>query len=101
MYRSTDPSDGESNICGFAHDANIPLVTDDDAAATPFPGPGSSSSSTVKLGRLYVDGRPFFGHGFYVHGLNATDWRYLQSACLLYTSPSPRDKRQSRMPSSA
>ena len=23
------------------------------------------------------------------------------SACLLYTSPSPRDKRQSRMPSSA
>ena len=25
----------------------------------------------------------------------------LQSDCLLYTSPSPRDKRQSRMPSSA
>ena len=24
-----------------------------------------------------------------------------QSTCLLYTSPSPRDKRQSRMPSSA
>ena len=27
------------------------------------------------------------------------DWEY--KACLLYTSPSPRDKRQSRMPSSA
>ena len=25
----------------------------------------------------------------------------LRKACLLYTSPSPRDKRQSRMPSSA
>ena len=25
----------------------------------------------------------------------------LANACLLYTSPSPRDKRQSRMPSSA
>ena len=25
----------------------------------------------------------------------------LKFACLLYTSPSPRDKRQSRMPSSA
>ena len=25
----------------------------------------------------------------------------LQNICLLYTSPSPRDKRQSRMPSSA
>ena len=27
--------------------------------------------------------------------------RVLSIACLLYTSPSPRDKRQSRMPSSA
>ena len=27
--------------------------------------------------------------------------RALSSGCLLYTSPSPRDKRQSRMPSSA
>ena len=26
---------------------------------------------------------------------------YLPNTCLLYTSPSPRDKRQSRMPSSA
>ena len=26
---------------------------------------------------------------------------YAKQACLLYTSPSPRDKRQSRMPSSA
>ena len=33
-----------------------------------------------------------------MHG-NPT-WGYLYS-CLLYTSPSPRDKRQSRMPSSA
>ena len=28
-------------------------------------------------------------------------WRGAERACLLYTSPSPRDKRQSRMPSSA
>ena len=27
--------------------------------------------------------------------------QYKDVACLLYTSPSPRDKRQSRMPSSA
>ena len=27
--------------------------------------------------------------------------RVVNAACLLYTSPSPRDKRQSRMPSSA
>ena len=29
------------------------------------------------------------------------DARYMNHSCLLYTSPSPRDKRQSRMPSSA
>ena len=34
------------------------------------------------------------------------DWKFIckslnVSSCLLYTSPSPRDKRQSRMPSSA
>ena len=30
-----------------------------------------------------------------------TDLIALLKSCLLYTSPSPRDKRQSRMPSSA
>ena len=29
------------------------------------------------------------------------EYRALNGNCLLYTSPSPRDKRQSRMPSSA
>ena len=28
-------------------------------------------------------------------------WFAVDNTCLLYTSPSPRDKRQSRMPSSA
>ena len=31
----------------------------------------------------------------------ALRWLISASSCLLYTSPSPRDKRQSRMPSSA
>ena len=34
-------------------------------------------------------------------GLDAKITRILINDCLLYTSPSPRDKRQSRMPSSA
>ena len=29
------------------------------------------------------------------------EWKLPPTSCLLYTSPSPRDKRQSRMPSSA
>ena len=36
--------------------------------------------------------------GDLVDDLDEPAWN---SACLLYTSPSPRDKRQSRMPSSA
>ena len=48
------------------------------------------------------------GPGFAALGLSApllrslSDSGYTQpTTCLLYTSPSPRDKRQSRMPSSA
>ena len=33
--------------------------------------------------------------------LNRSSSKKLDVLCLLYTSPSPRDKRQSRMPSSA
>ena len=33
--------------------------------------------------------------------VNWQGWLALACTCLLYTSPSPRDKRQSRMPSSA
>ena len=33
--------------------------------------------------------------------LTAAGFQDLHSACLLYTSPSPRDRQKSRMPSSA
>ena len=34
-------------------------------------------------------------------GESAADFAARQKACLLYTSPSPRDRQKSRMPSSA
>ena len=37
----------------------------------------------------------------YIKDLMIKDGAELTTICLLYTSPSPRDKRQSRMPSSA
>ena len=38
----------------------------------------------------------------FIEGISSGGWGIEQNqACLLYTSPSPRDKRQSRMPSSA
>ena len=39
-----------------------------------------------------------FNHQLQTSGLKTS---YTLNPCLLYTSPSPRDKRQSRMPSSA
>ena len=40
--------------------------------------------------------------GFWGSYVNDTlEWNGMVGICLLYTSPSPRDKRQSRMPSSA
>ena len=42
---------------------------------------------------------PFWTIGF-LGGFSSYS-TYLVMTCLLYTSPSPRDKRQSRMPSSA
>ena len=47
--------------------------------------------------RKFEDERGFFMETFREETLN----KALGYDCLLYTSPSPRDKRQSRMPSSA
>ena len=53
--------------------------------------PGSSVARSIKIQyRRSVVGR--------IHG-NRKSWR--SNTCLLYTSPSPRDQRGSRMPSSA
>ena len=40
-------------------------------------------------------------HGIITHGGESPNIIPDYTSCLLYTSPSPRDKRQSRMPSSA
>ena len=39
--------------------------------------------------------------GLHIRMPTEAEWYALRNSCLLYTSPSPRDKRQSRMPSSA
>ena len=55
-------------------------------------------------GALTVDGISYtfpLGDKTTVFVGDSMDGSTLYSTCLLYTSPSPRDKRQSRMPSSA
>ena len=53
------------------------------------------NSSAVRLGNFYSSNFIFVNRG--VNGIEGT----LSTACLLYTSPSPRDRSLSRMPSSA
>ena len=67
------------------------------------PAQGSPCSSNVLqrcLKKMIIWGR---GCSFCVnvHRYTESVLSIRQKACLLYTSPSPRDKRQSRMPSSA
>ena len=55
-----------------------------------------------RIQRIYEAWRVFFGSGVassYAMDPEAQDGYF--SPCLLYTSPSPRDMRRSRMPSSA
>ena len=53
---------------------------------------GENAKKMLEESNGNVDAKTFQENGCIV-GVN--------NACLLYTSPSPRDKRQSRMPSSA
>ena len=58
-------------------------------------GLSGSGKSSLAFDTIYAEGQRR-----YVESLSAYARQFLD-ICLLYTSPSPRDKRQSRMPSSA
>ena len=51
------------------------------------------------LDRILVFGRN--SDGFFYNSINLKSNQVIDNSCLLYTSPSPRDMRRSRMPSSA
>ena len=55
------------------------------------------SDPTITLGNGGINGVA----GVVTDGTTGTSARWRGGACLLYTSPSPRDQRGSRMPSSA
>ena len=54
-----------------------------------------------KIDLSYPSYGPFMKYSKSESARKALFMKYQNRACLLYTSPSPRDKRQSRMPSSA
>ena len=56
----------------------------------------------IEIGRaLYDVGWYAKSKEYFTKAVTEQGWRSDHCSCLLYTSPSPRDKRQSRMPSSA
>ena len=60
-----------------------------------------SASITDSGGRVVKAGQPCFRAGRGSNYSHTGGDRIVFDTCLLYTSPSQRDKRQSRMPSSA
>ena len=75
------------------HSCNISVGKGEIAVIVGPNGAGKSTAMKAIFGMLDVrEGSILLG------GVDITN---LNTHCLLYTSPSPRDKRQSRMPSSA
>ena len=90
MTGGLGPTKDDLTRQAIADAAKVELVTDDSALAhieTIFARRNREMSPANRQQALYPRG------GKTIHNEEGT--------CLLYTSPSPRDKRQSRMPSSA
>ena len=92
---SAELASGSSDTShGFFHDA-----------LHSFPSGHTATACALAwcLSQMYPNGRfVFWGFATMVAAQRLfAQAHYLSDTCLLYTSPSPRDKRQSRMPSSA
>ena len=61
----------------------------------------STSNKTLELTTVAIQKGDLAKKEEYNGTLRQTDSKVLNSPCLLYTSPSPRDVEESRMPSSA
>ena len=89
-YNSTTGKDRVQGIGGAAWSASASVIT----ARMGHGGAGTSDAALAFGGSV----TPFHQPQNKTEEYNGSGW---SSGCLLYTSPSPRDKRQSRMPSSA
>ena len=111
-FTSTDDSwvgvTGRARVIAYdgeqLDEADVPDSTDD-LTADEWNGrvafaPGNASFQSFVTGLRVLEGEE--AADAWVAGIAANDPVLTESnGCLLYTSPSPRDKRQSRMPSSA
>ena len=89
-------ADGAAVIRGFAPEVWVEAMREAAEANLACPGPlcDEHAAAQGSGGRFHDDQFLFHRHGVF-------DEFVRFSGCLLYTSPSPRDQRGSRMPSSA
>ena len=96
--------DGVLDIVNQAYDGTIRCFDgSNNALLWEVVNPGTESSSGPAIGNFTGDGTPDVFNVLY-KGLapSFTDfYQVMIDGCLLYTSPSPRDRQKSRMPSSA
>ena len=80
----------------------VPEKTDFEIAESSLPeiGENEMMTKTIHLSLDHYIRGVIAGRHIYSEKVNIGD-TIVGRTCLLYTSPSPRDKRQSRMPSSA
>ena len=85
----------------------MPVTINGSGSITGLASGGISDAGAISSGVITQSALPAGSVIKVTHGQHATTGLLTQSTtfvrytCLLYTSPSPRDKRQSRMPSSA
>ena len=93
LHKKSIIVDGHNDITGPMVDADFNLGDSSVGKLQP-----SGDPMHTDLARLKASGITGEFMSIYVGG---DTWKAGRAICLLYTSPSPRDKRQSRMPSSA
>ena len=98
--------DGDEALGGLDEVVGLGVDDDDSVAGAVESEVRVGDSTKTFLGEKVVDGFGGDGSGLLIPLLGDDEgglagWLADDHACLLYTSPSPRDQRGSRMPSSA
>ena len=68
---------------------------------SPWPAVGSAAAFITAIGGIMFMHERAYGEHVLAVGLGLVLLTMFMWCCLLYTSPSPRDRQKSRMPSSA